>query len=98
MSLSNPAIADEIYLSEGQKYQVLYDGVYLDESIYKDYVFKALRYEYLSDDFDKINDKFKDYRDNAEDQCGILTKHGSWFMFSLFLSGTMIGLRLNREK
>ena len=91
MILPVSGMAEEIPLSEHQKYTTRFDGVFMDESTYKDYVFKAISYERLSKDHDALVLDFEQYKDEATDACNVFQLPSTWFILGVVVTGFAVG-------
>ncbi len=81
----------EIPLNEHTTYVTTFDGVFMDEYTYKDYVFKAVRYENLSTDYDKLVMDFDEFKEAAKEPCSFLELPSTWFMVGVIVTGFTAG-------
>lgn len=86
----------EIFLSEGQKYITLFDGVYMDEQTYKDYVFKHEAYDKLNMDHTILLVDFENYKQDKTRHCSIFENYGVLFFVGILITGVTIGVAVSR--
>ena len=81
----------EIPLNEHTQYWTLFDGVYMDEATYKDYVFKAVRYERLEKDHKNLLVDFEDFKEEAKEPCSFFEMPSTWFLVGVIVTGFAAG-------
>jgi hypothetical protein len=86
----------EIPLNEHTQYWTLFDGVYMDEATYKDYVIKSVNYDKLVVSHKDLLMDFEEYKEESEAGCGPLTTHGGWFIVGLLVTGFGLGYASGR--
>lgn len=85
------AIAKETPASEGSHLYIQYDGVFMDELTYKDYVFKALRYDDIRQERDSLQMDFDEYKEFSKSYCDYLEMPDFWIAGAVFLLGVVVG-------
>lgn len=91
MILPVQGMTKEIPLSEHTQYWTLFDGVYMDESTYRDYVFKAVSYDKLKRNHEELLIDFEEYKESKLESCGIFGSDNVAFWVGIFLTGVAVG-------
>lgn len=81
----------EIPLSEHRAFTPSYDGVFMDEVTYKDYVFKAISYDKLEDSHRTLMLDYENYKESKLESCGIFGTDNVMFWVGIFLTGAVVG-------
>lgn len=95
MILPKLGMSAEIPLSEGTTYNTLFDGVYMDERTYKEYVFKSVNYDDLYKSHNQLVIDFEQYKE-SDDPCQVFELPETWFIMTVFFLGVIGGIATQR--
>jgi hypothetical protein len=86
--------ANEKMVSEGEKFLATYDGVFLTEAIYRDYVIKAEKFERLQNNYDELQFEYDKFQESNDRGCVIDVCGGPYW----FIGGLIIGVSLTIKR